>query len=80
VQFFDLVGVVVEPYEPPVVRLDQQPYESSPPASLVELLPLLYASVELSEPSPASAPHICKLPQLSSVVVAPPQQDRVSVD
>jgi hypothetical protein len=55
------------------VRLDQQPHEPSPPASSIELLPLLYASVGLPEASPASVPHVGELPQLSGVVVAPPQ-------
>jgi hypothetical protein len=53
------------------VRLDQQPHEPSPPASSIELLSLLHASIELPEASPASAPHVGELPQLSSVVVAP---------
>jgi hypothetical protein len=52
------------------VRLDQQPYEPSPPALLFELLPLLHASVELLEASPASLLHVGELPQLSGVVVA----------
>jgi hypothetical protein len=53
------------------VRLDQQPHGSSPPASLIELLLLLHASVELPEASLASDPHVGELPQLSGVVIAP---------
>ena len=52
------------------MRLDQQPYEPSPPALLFELLPLLHVSVELPEASPASSLHVGELLQLSGVVVA----------
>jgi hypothetical protein len=69
-QFFELVGVVVEPCELPVVRLDQQLHEPSSPALLFELLLLMHASVELPGAFPAFSPGAGELPQLSGVVVA----------